>query len=97
MRIYTCRDEVFYVAPTTESDHRSDKQDNLGTFRFHILFVKWTHIFQMNGPTVHSCTVALLIFFKKIRVFTSLNHILQLDQFCGHLCNSTAYIILHIR
>ena len=55
------------------------------------------HKFQMNGPTVHSCPVALSIFFKKIRVFTSLNHILQLGQFCGHLCNSTAYIILRIR
>ena len=50
----------------------------------------------MSGPTVHSCTVALLTFFKKITVFTSLNHIVQLGQFCGHLCNYTAYIIRYI-
>ena len=36
-----CRDEVFYAALTTESD----KQDSLGTFRFHILLVKYGLIY----------------------------------------------------
>ena len=39
---------TFYAALTTESDHRSDKQDNLGTFRFHILFVKYGLIYLFH-------------------------------------------------